>query len=151
MAQRFTATHMTLSMIGFFGLVIGVNATMATLAARTFGGTVVDNSYVASQRFNGWLAQGRAQAGLGWRASTGTEAGHPAIELAAPNGALTGAAVTAIAEHPLGRAPSTTLDFEEIRPGTYRATETLAPGRWRLAIRVDQASKEAHFVRDVTL
>src|SRR5689334_13817136 len=64
--RGFTGRHMLAVMGGFFGIVIAVNVAMATLAARTFGGTVVDNSYVASHQFNHWLARARAQERLGW-------------------------------------------------------------------------------------
>ena len=63
MSPRFTGRHMAAIMLAFFGVVIAINFTMATLAETTFGGTVVDNSYVASQSFNAWLRAGRQ---LGW-------------------------------------------------------------------------------------
>ncbi len=66
--KRFTGRHMAAIMFAFFGVVIAVNVTMATFATRTFGGTVVDNSYVASQKYNGWLAEARRQERLGWTA-----------------------------------------------------------------------------------
>jgi nitrogen fixation protein FixH len=47
-------------MVAFFGVVIAVNLTMARLAIGSFGGVVVENSYVASQKFNGWLDRPRA-------------------------------------------------------------------------------------------
>ena len=53
-------------MVAFFGVVIAVNLLMAHYAVSTFSGTVVDNSYVASQEFNGWLGAARAQRALGW-------------------------------------------------------------------------------------
>ncbi|WP_037492794.1 FixH family protein, partial [Sphingobium sp. HDIP04] len=65
--RRFTGWHMTAILAAFFAVVIAVNMLMATVAVRSFGGTVVENSYVASQKFNGWLAQARAQQRLGWR------------------------------------------------------------------------------------
>jgi hypothetical protein len=69
MTRRFTGGHMLALMLAFFGTVVAVNFVMATLAVRTFGGTVVDNSYVPSQHYNHWLDQARAQRALGWTAS----------------------------------------------------------------------------------
>ena len=37
------------------------------MAIGTFGGTVVDNSYVASQNYNRWLADADEQEALGWK------------------------------------------------------------------------------------
>jgi nitrogen fixation protein FixH len=53
--RTFTGWHMALILIGFFAVVVGVNLLMARFASSTFGGVVVENSYVASQQFNGWL------------------------------------------------------------------------------------------------
>ena len=63
-AKRITGRTMTAILCAFFGVVIAVNILMATIATRTFGGVVVENSYVASQEYNGWLAQSRRQRDL---------------------------------------------------------------------------------------
>ena len=42
MAKEFTGRHMTAILVGFFGVVIAVNLTMASYATGTFGGVVVD-------------------------------------------------------------------------------------------------------------
>ena len=52
MTRRFTGWHFTAIITAFFGVVIAVNLTMAVFATRTFGGVVVENSYVASQTFD---------------------------------------------------------------------------------------------------
>jgi len=51
----FTGKHFAVIIVAFFAVVIGVNLFMATQASATFGGVVVENSYVASQEFNKWL------------------------------------------------------------------------------------------------
>jgi nitrogen fixation protein FixH len=67
--RKFTGWHMTGILVAFFGVVVSVNVFMAQAAISTFGGTVVDNSYVASQKFNGWLDKAEAQKALGWTVS----------------------------------------------------------------------------------
>ena len=64
--KAFTGRHAAMILVAFFGTVIGVNMVMASFALSTFGGTVVDNSYVASQHYNEWLARADAQDRLGW-------------------------------------------------------------------------------------
>ena len=64
----FTGKHFTVIMVAFFAVVIGVNLLMARAASSTFGGVVVENSYVASQEFNTWLAEARKEKALGWSA-----------------------------------------------------------------------------------
>ncbi|TPL78508.1 FixH family protein [Mesorhizobium sp. B2-3-13] len=65
--REFTGRHMLAVILAFFGVVIGVNVLMATLANTSWTGLVVENTYVASQEFNKKAEQGRAQAALGWK------------------------------------------------------------------------------------
>lgn len=143
MTRLFTGRHMLAIMLAFFGVVIGVNMLMATLASRTFGGTVVDNSYVASQQFNGWLKEGRAQERLGWRAGLALDSGR-LVTVAARDrdSVLTGALVEAVARHPLGRSPDINLTFSERRPGFYVSQAPLPPGRWLVHLQLSVAGRE---------
>ncbi|MER8884895.1 FixH family protein [Mesorhizobium sp. M0500] len=65
-SREFTGRHMLAIILAFFGVVITVNLTMATLANTTWTGLVVENTYVASQQFNRKSKEGRTQAALGW-------------------------------------------------------------------------------------
>lgn len=148
--RRFTGWHMTAIMVAFFGVVTAVNMTMATLASRTFGGTVVDNSYVAGQRFNRWLAEARAQEALGWRAGRIDQVGNQLrIALDVRGQPLNGAIVAAVAEHPLGRAPERTLTFASAGDGVYLSPQGLPAGRWIVRLTVTRDNREARFVRDL--
>ena len=69
MKREFTGRHFTAILLGWFGVVVTVNLFMASLATQGFGGVVVKNSYVASQKFNGWLDAAREQEALGWSAA----------------------------------------------------------------------------------
>lgn len=141
---RFTGWHMLASMVLFFGVVIAVNVTMATLATRTFGGVVVENSYVASQEFNGWLKAAHAQDRLGWTARVESIDGRLVLHSG------TGQAVaTATARHPLGRLPDVTLRFTETAPGRYVADTRLPAGRWRIHLSLVRGADRADFIRDV--
>lgn len=66
---KLTGRHVFLILLSFFGLIIAVNVTMATLAAGTWPGLVVANSYVESQRFNSRVAAAREQEALGYALS----------------------------------------------------------------------------------
>ncbi|MCX7282488.1 MAG: FixH family protein [Novosphingobium sp.] len=134
--RPFTGRKMAAILISFFAVVIGVNVVMARLASSTFGGVVVENSYVASQEFNGWLRQASVERSLGWSGIIARDsAGRAAITLADSNGKPIAAAnVSAIAEHPLGQRPTTTLVLQETAPGAYAAP--LEAGRWRLRVTV---------------
>jgi nitrogen fixation protein FixH len=148
-ARQFTGKHITLILVGFFGVVIAVNVLMARLATSTFGGVVVENSYVASQHFNGWLKEASAEQALGWKGTVSRDAqGRAAIVVRDSNGkAIAAAKVTAIAEHPLGQRPTTELVLHEMSPGTYAAP--LESGRWRLRITVEAEGKVWRTVGEV--
>lgn len=150
---RFTGWHMLATLVLFFGTVIAVNVTMATLATRTFGGVVVENSYVASQEFNGWLKEARDQARLGWTARALTKDQRAEVELTRStrdsSEPLNGARVTATARHPLGRMPDVDLIFDQIGPGRYIAHAPLPAGRWRLHLSVVIGKNRADFIRDI--
>ncbi|MCY7339024.1 MAG: FixH family protein [Sphingomonas bacterium] len=149
MSRRFTGWHMLGAMLGMFGLVIGVNVIMAHYAITTFGGTVVDNSYVASQHYNRWLAEARAQDALGWGiAATQDDARRVEIEANTPGGPLDGT-VDAVASHPRGRAPERTLAFVRVGEGRYRSTAPLPLGRWRLHVQLRSGGRSARFEAQV--
>jgi len=127
MIRPFTGRHITLILVTFFGIVIAVNVTMAYFASSTFGGLVVENSYVASQKFNGWLEKARTEQALGWSLEAARTADHHVIVT------LTGVAnamVTAQVRHPLGRAPERALTFRPLGAGCYESIEPLPAGRW---------------------
>ena len=148
--RPFTGWHMTALLCVFFGVVIGVNLLMATDAMRTFSGTVVENSYVASQRYNAWLESGRRQKALGWTApvSIGPDQ-HLAVWPAAHGVALSNVTIVAVATHPLGRVASRALGFTRLPDGRYRANEILPHGRWLLRIDMRGPGGEAHFDDEV--
>lgn len=150
-AHRFTGWHMTAILVAFFLVVIAVNMLMATVAIRSFGGTVVDNSYVASQRFNGWLAAARTQDRLRWREEVTTDrARHVVLTLGDDAGApVRGGTVKALAQHPLGQAADIALAFREAAPGRYVSGTALPPGRWRVRLDIRHAGSEHHLLREV--
>lgn len=133
--RRFTGRHMAMILVGFFAVVIGVNITMARMASATFGGVVVDNSYVASQHFNRWLDEAASEHALGWKAQLARRGdGRVTLELAGPAGVPD--AITAVARHPLGHQLSRVLRFQADGAGRFVSAEPLPPGRWRLRIEV---------------
>ena len=144
MTRAFTGRHMLMVMIGFFGIVIAVNLLMADIAVSTFSGTVVDNSYVASQEFNRWLGEARAQRALGWSVAVGVDAGRHVV-VTARTGTTPVAAVTAIASHPLGRIPDQALAFDEVAPGRYVSRAALPAGRFHIHVRVTAGGHDARF------
>lgn len=149
--KKFTGYHATIIIVSFFAVVITVNLIMAGFALSTFGGTIVDNSYVASQKYNQWLAAGRKQAEYGWRFSAVARS-NDHITLAASDAAnqpLTGAIISALAEHPVGRSEAFDVVFVETTPGHYQSQEIFPAGRWKLKITVTQQDRQYHLASEV--
>lgn len=140
MSTGFTGRHLAAIMIAFFAVVIAVNLFMARMAGATFGGVVVDNSYVASQRFNRWLDQAEAQKALGWKAEANRlTSGRVGVDVSGlPAGAAT---LTALARHPLGRETDRHLMFDRDGNGRFVSRETLPAGRWRLRVELRAGGK----------
>jgi nitrogen fixation protein FixH len=130
MTRNFTGRHMAAILVTFFAVVFAVNFLMARFASSTFGGVVVENSYVASQNYNRWLGEARAQERLGWSAAAARiEGGRVRVTVLGPG---QGVSVRALARHPLGRKPDRDLAFEPAGDGAFVSREALPAGRWRL-------------------
>lgn len=129
----FTGRHFAAILIGFFAVVVAINLVMARYASATFGGVVVENSYVASQQFNGWLRAARREAALGWSAAVQREAdGRVAVTMGGDLPAdLT---ITGEARHPLGRESDRKLVFRRLPDGSFLSNTPLPAGRWKLRL-----------------
>ena len=142
MTKPFTGRHMAITFVAFFGVIAAVNFTMAKLAVGGFGGTIVDNSYVASQNYEGWRDRARAQEAYGWDVSaTLDEAGHVEIALEG----VTGAIVTATAEHRYDKDEDVVLTLAP-SPSGHRSVEALEDGWYRLRVVVASGDREARFL-----
>lgn len=150
MTGEFTGRHMTAILVGFFGVVIAVNFTMAFYASSTFGGLVVENSYVASQEFNGWLRKARTERAQGLEIGL---ARAPDDRLAAtlkgPDGPVGNAEVSALARHPLGRIPERLLRFRSIGEGRYQSVDVLPAGRWIVHLRASEQGRQVNRIIDL--
>lgn len=131
---QFTGRHMMLVFVGGFAIVIAVNLFMAFQAVRGFGGTVVDNSYVASQKYNGWLAKAEASRALGWTVdAVRRDDGRVVL---ATTLVPAGATIAAEAERPLGDRVVTRLAFAPAGEGRWVSDQPLAEGRWQIRIAI---------------
>lgn len=141
-----TGRRVSLWFFAFFGVVVAVNLVMARLALGTFGGVVVDNSYVASQQFNRWLDAEAAQRRLGWSATAGRNADGRVVVTFRGTGDAT-PELSGDARHPLGRQPDRRLAFAPAGPGRFVSREILPAGRWRLrlAARANKANWRSEF------
>jgi nitrogen fixation protein FixH len=133
--KPFTGRHFAAILVAGFAVVMCVNFYMASRAVAGFHGTVVDNSYVASQRFNEWLDKAETARGLGWSAEAMREdTGHV---LVTASGVPEGAVVSAELRRPIGKREYANLDFEALGEGRFRSSETVKEGRWTMRLFID--------------
>ena len=133
--SKFTGKHMAAVLVIGFGIVVAVNFFMASLATGGFHGVVVENSYVASQKFNGWLDEAEKSRALGWEVeAVRDESGFVVVEAANLPGE---ARVEADLRRPIGTREYASLSFAPFRDGHYRSTEPVTPGRWIVRLRIE--------------
>lgn len=134
MKGQFTGRHMLATLVVGFGIVVAVNFTMASYAVEGFNGVVVENSYVASQNFNGWLEEARQQEALGWTATVGKgEDGRLTVDT---TGVPVGAEVTAMLRRPMGDKTMTELSLIGTDADRYASASALPDGRWIVRLTV---------------
>ena len=138
--SAFGGRQMAAIFIAGFGVVIAVNVAMASLAVESFHGTVVDNSYVASQSYNGWLDKAAASKALGWQAVPQRQADGRLVLVT--TGVPAGAVITVWAERPLGQREDHVLTFAEAGKGRWVSNEEIAPGRWQLRTAIRAGGRE---------
>jgi nitrogen fixation protein FixH len=134
MTKPFTGRHMSIIMIGGFGIVIAVNLVMASFAIGGFSGTVVKNSYVASQNYNGWLDRANAQDALGWDVAVSRDA--RGMVLVTVQNVPEDVELSAIVRRPLGVDDRRKVTFTGSPAAGFQSVEPLPGGRWLIRLAV---------------
>ena len=131
-ARPVTGYRVFLIILGFFGVIIAANLTMLISATSTFGGLVVDNSYVASQTFDADRDAARSQPMHRWRVQA-TSLADTSLRLAITDGVgpVSGLSLTAEAHRPTHMRTLVRLEFIET-DGVYVSDTSLAAGVWDL-------------------
>lgn len=143
----FTGRHISAIIVAFFAVVIAVNVYMAREAMSTFGGVVVENSYVASQQFNEWLAEAKREKALGWSAKPARRP-DGRISVSMPGAPAQGLTLSIDARHPLGRVSDHLLTFRRQADGSFLSDQVLPIERWQLRIEARAGDKLWRDVQD---
>lgn len=134
-AWKFTGYHMLAVMLVFFGVIVAVNLTAATLASRTWTGLVVKNSYVASQKFNDELDSAAAQRERGWQSTLAYRSGALTVSLIDARGLpLKPSAVEIKIGRPAFEQQDRVLVLPNTGGETFVAEHVLEPGLWAIQI-----------------
>jgi nitrogen fixation protein FixH len=141
-----TGRVVLISLLGFFGLVIGVNMTMMALAIKTLPGTEVDSAYTASIGYEREIAAARAQTQREWQVDAKVERqsdGNATLRVEArdKNGTpLAGLRFFGRLERPTDKRADLEVTMAEVGNGIYSGNAAgVSPGRWDLVLEGDSA------------
>ncbi len=127
----FTGWHMAGVMVLFFGTIITVNMIMAWNASKSWSGLVVPNTYVASQQFNGKVAEARALAASGIEGDLTVEEGRIAYRVTDAGGApLAANDVSAVFKRPVDERKDFTVLLAPAGEGLFVADRAVPAGQW---------------------
>ncbi|TGY90583.1 hypothetical protein E5163_05545 [Marinicauda algicola] len=131
--------HVLFALVGFFAVVIAVNAVFIAFAVKTFSGEEVERSYVQGLEYNRVIEARRAQAELGWQAAVNMTGGQVLVEIARPDGSPVGGLfLEGALRHPADTGLDRPLAFRERETGLYVAeVSDLPEGQWILSAHVD--------------
>lgn len=127
-------------LLAFFGVVVGVNATMTVLAVETLSGTEVASAYSASLAYKNDILAAREQEARHWAVTARTvrSADDVKLVLEAQNGQgqpVTGVTFSVRLQRPVDKRQDHAAALSETRQGTYAGELTgIAPGQWDLLI-----------------
>lgn len=136
--REFTGRHMLLIMLAFFGVIITVNVIMAVSATRSWTGLVVDNTYIASQKFNERTERGRAQLELGWTGNISISPGKFIYSLTDKEGESVKLESASVLIHrPVSGNQDIEILLESLADGRYAGDVTLDDGSWIIEVEAE--------------
>lgn len=127
----FTGWHMLGAMMLFFGTIISVNFYMAWQATHTWSGLVVPNTYIASQQFNGKVAEAKALAASGVLGKLTIADGEIRYQISYPHGDPVAAdTLTLHFRRPVGEHQDFEVTLEPMGSGLFAIPRDVHPGTW---------------------
>jgi len=146
--RKLTGRMVLLMLLAFFGIVIGVNVTMAKLAISTLPGTEVDSPYAASLAYEKEIAAAHAQDARHWEVDAHVERaadGAALLQLTARDKdgrPVTGLKFAGRFERPTDKRADLAVELSEVGIGIYRGRlDAVAAGQWDLVLEGDAAGQ----------
>jgi nitrogen fixation protein FixH len=146
-----TWKHFPRYMIAAMLVVIAVNVRFIYIAVSTFPGAASSDDFDTSNHYDSILKAVAAQDALSWTEAASAIGMTAAVDLTGPDRKpLTGAALTANAERPLGSDAVIAVSFKESSPGHYVASSAMPlPGQWDLKLHIVRSGHEARVTRRI--
>jgi nitrogen fixation protein FixH len=140
--KTFTGWHMLGVMALFFGTIISVNFYMAYNAIHSWSGLVAENTYVASQQFNGKAAEARTLTASGVTGALTIHGSDIRYEISRPKDGLISADTLVLKfRRPVGEHQDFELDLSPISKGVFGTTHQVLPGHWIVDASATKAGK----------
>lgn len=141
-----TGRTVLLCLVGFFGVVAGVNAIMIRAAVSTFGGVETSSSYQAGLAFQREAAAAHAQDQLHWqvKANVRPMSGAIQVEIDARDAAgkpLSGLEARVLLHHPTDGRADQAVAVNEESAGHFRGTTAAIAGQRELMIELSRGGE----------
>ena len=147
MPKRVTGRHVLFGMLGFFGVIVAVNAVFVYLALNTFTGLSEPDAYRKGLDYNQNLAEAEKQRALGWKVKVGAVLdadGEARIRVEAADrndAALSGLRLNGTLRRPTNEGFDQEVEFRAIGAGRYAADLQLPlRGQWDLDLVAEDAA-----------
>ncbi|MEH6690953.1 MAG: FixH family protein [Pseudorhizobium pelagicum] len=138
----FTGWHMVVVMTMFFGTIISVNFYMAWQATHSWSGLVVPNTYIASQEFNGKVAEAKALAATGLTGKVEIEGGEIRYRISHTLGKPVAAdTLTLHFRRPVGEHQDFDVTLAPLGGGLFAIAHDVLPGTWIIEADASQAGE----------
>jgi nitrogen fixation protein FixH len=147
-ARPLTGRTVLAALLGFFGIVIGVNGVMIALAIGTMPGLESEKPYQAGVAYNAEIEAARAQAARRWTVASHVSRdaqGRATVSVKAHDAGgtpISGLAVTVRLLRPTDQRSDRIMELGEHEPGTYLGEAAdVAAGAWEVEIDAARASE----------
>jgi nitrogen fixation protein FixH len=126
--------------VAFFGVVITVNLTMAYFARSSWSGLVADDTFKASQEFNGKAEHMREMAATGIRGQMIANREGIRYELTHPQtGPVEADEVVAEFRRPVGTEQDFKVKLKHVGGGIFTTDHPVTPGEWIVDLKTTDA------------
>jgi len=142
--RELTGRAVLMWLLGFFAVVVGVNAVMIRVASTTFGGVETQSSYKAGLAFKHDIEAAEQQDALHWvvdGAVTRTKSGEVALDIRVRDSVgqvVPGWTATAILSHPIDSRLDQHFSMIRTGPETARGVAYAEPGYWNVLLDIDR-------------
>jgi len=150
---RISGWHVLAAMLGFFAVIVAVDATMMYKALSTFGGVDNDNAYRDGLAYNSRIASAERQTALGWQDKIEAFSNPAKLRVALADKEsrpLSGVRVETHLARPATSRFDVTLAMSEVAPGVFEAAVATGDddaGAWIADVRVFEAGSAAPVYR----